>query len=175
MKDALKNNKGFTIIELLAVISLLAIVTVTISTFFLNNQRAYKMSVDEVTVQEQAQTAMSTIVEKTIESKGIAALATDHATYYRLDILNADGTTMALNWDVVNKKLSWMNLTGDTTVHELTGRFTAFSVTTLETDPTKASKADFTITVERPPTTSPEPPVSVTLTNTVKFRNYSPT
>lgn len=69
MRYSLKNNKGFSLVELLVVLAIAAIVLTAISTFMIMNLKSFNLSRDEGELQSQGQRAMNQLMTSLIEAE----------------------------------------------------------------------------------------------------------
>ncbi|MGV8145072.1 MAG: prepilin-type N-terminal cleavage/methylation domain-containing protein [Alkaliphilus sp.] len=79
-KGNLKKENGFTLVELLIVLTIVGMMMGAVMMFFLNNFRTYNRETDDIYAQTQANKAMAFLTEKIIGSSGnivITGLATD--------------------------------------------------------------------------------------------------
>ncbi|WP_099190679.1 PilW family protein [Tepidibacter mesophilus] len=82
------NKKGFTLIELLIVLAIASIVIGVVGSFFISNYRLFFKADDQITVQDQAQNAMTKIIDKIRETEGIYSIEGEKDSitrYYKVD------------------------------------------------------------------------------------------
>ena len=63
-----KNQKGFTLVELIIAVAIVAIVSVTIVSFMIAGSRSYASSSTETNIQQEAQIAMNQISDLIIDT-----------------------------------------------------------------------------------------------------------
>lgn len=73
MKRCFKNNKGFTLIELVLVIALIAIVMIPLSSFFLANYGYFNKSSQQIEAQEQAEKAVNAFSDRIMNAREVSA------------------------------------------------------------------------------------------------------
>lgn len=77
MGISFKGKKGFTLIELITVLSIVVVVIGAVSSFLISNIKTYNMASDQIEVQDQAKKAMEFFIDKAIEAKGIGRIVND--------------------------------------------------------------------------------------------------
>ena len=79
-----KNNKGFSLVELLVAISILAVISLTLVTFMGSSSRTYTRTSTEATLQAEAQVVANAISDRIID-------CTDNIDYSTTVLSNIDG------------------------------------------------------------------------------------
>lgn len=80
----IKGSKGFTLLELIVVIALFSIVTITIFGLITSSTATYSAVSDDLSLQYESQAAMSQIQEYVIDCNGAVCYNSDDATLYLL-------------------------------------------------------------------------------------------
>ncbi len=98
-----KNNRGFTLVELIVSMAILAIIAVGASAFMVAGTRAYSSLNYTVRLQYEAQLAMAQLQEYTVDcSEGIAWDPTESALYIANDgevhVFDYDGTAQTISY-----------------------------------------------------------------------------
>lgn len=88
----MKNNKGYTLAELLVSIAIFSIIIVSIILFMRNASVAYKNENIEVNIQKEAQIFMSQVEDLVVDSISKIELTSDPAGNPKYKIVNPDGT-----------------------------------------------------------------------------------
>lgn len=110
MLKRLKNQKGFTLVELIVVICILGFVLTSISGFLLANIKAFNTAEQQVEAQTQAQYALNGFIERCIGTKGITAITFDefgvpYKNLNTVNLLKSDGSTI-VQFDFADGTLS---------------------------------------------------------------------
>ena len=102
--DSFKNKKGFTLIEILVVVALMAIVISSVMSFFVSFVKANKIINANTDLQYEARKLSSFISDKAMESKGIAWISAagndvdklidsnESVNVGAINFINSDGT-----------------------------------------------------------------------------------
>jgi len=69
MRNILKNKKGFTLVELIVVLALVAVVMVPVSSFFITNYKYLNKTTKETEAQRQAEKSINNIADILINTK----------------------------------------------------------------------------------------------------------
>ncbi len=82
------NSKGYSLIELLAVLGILAIVITSIMSFFIMNTKASKTAQEQLELQHQLQTAVVAVSERLQNAHGIDYTYFDGVATYNIKLDN---------------------------------------------------------------------------------------
>ncbi len=85
----MKNNKGFTLVELIVGIGILSIITVSVTAFMSSSARSYNTMYNSINVQYSSQLAMAQIQEYVVDCNGAIA---EHGSGLLVINLNDDDT-----------------------------------------------------------------------------------
>lgn len=110
MKCDLKNNKGFTLVELLIALILVGMSMSAIMFFFITNFRTYNRETDDIFTQTQANRAIEFLTEKIIASSGnivITGIATDPTFTVSLERGSPNNDFIAFHFVESTKELSY--------------------------------------------------------------------
>ena len=103
-----RENKGFSLIELIIVIAIFSVVSVAIGGFLLAAQRSYAVSANELDIQEEAQLVANQLQEMILDtSLGISYqyVVVDAAGTELIDYMTDDASTVLPEGDLAKKEL----------------------------------------------------------------------
>ncbi len=85
----LKNQDGFTVVELLTAILIGGMMLAVISSFLTTHSISFELNTDIVTIQQDGQSALNKIVDIAIESKGLKKIDVDNEGHIQeIDLSN---------------------------------------------------------------------------------------
>lgn len=129
--NSLKNNKGYSLVELIIAIAMLAIVITAVCSFIVAGSKHYQWSNNEITIQEDAQMAINQMSDVVIDTNravcyyGCPEGGSDIGTAQ--SGLTDDDIAVKLGGNIGDKYLAVYN--GETTTDETTGITTESVVT----------------------------------------------
>ncbi len=109
-KVNLKEKKGFTLVELIIVLTIVGMTMGAIMMFFLNNFRTYNRETDDIFAQTQANRAMELLREKIIGSSGnivITGMPTDPTYTFSFERGSPNNDFVAFHFVEATKELSY--------------------------------------------------------------------
>lgn len=92
------NNKGYSLLELVAVIAILAMIIVPIGNFLLSNYRTYHLASNQINSQQEAQKTMSLMVERAMGAKGMTISEADGLLSFNFDMGESGSTPLRWNF-----------------------------------------------------------------------------
>jgi prepilin-type N-terminal cleavage/methylation domain-containing protein len=107
MTQRKKDNRGFTFIEMLAAVSILAIVMVSLAFIMSYSSRNYRSLNEEVTLQTEAQIIMNQMNDLIIEGYNVKFAPGGELTIYQEEV------TYVILLDTINHQLDFKKFTPD--------------------------------------------------------------
>lgn len=92
------NNKGYSLLELIAVIAILAMIIVPIGNFLLSNYRTYHLASNQINSQQEAQKTMSLMVERAMGAKGMTISEAGGLLTFNFDMGESGSTPLRWNF-----------------------------------------------------------------------------
>ncbi|WP_459195416.1 PilW family protein [Wukongibacter baidiensis] len=168
----LRNNRGFTMVELVVVMAIMGIVFITISSFLINNIKTFNRAEDQVEAQHNIQIAMNEIVDNIMEARGIVEPIKTYSGGSVKEIIFEINESSYLQYDFDNGSKTLSRGKGvnkaSITTSEYAKHIEEFDVTKILDDQNTVIGVEITITTELNDS-------DITLNrNQVYFRNAKP-
>lgn len=173
----MKDNKGFTLIELIIVVAIMGIVMTATSSFFISNLRAFSLAEDQFETQHNSSMAVGDIGRQIMECEGIDTYDSTNQRYifYRI----RDGARTYIRYDYDSSSNTLSSGIGSTkssiTMSSTAEAIEAFSIDLLREDGTTISPITPTTITETKGISlrirSEESRSSIDIDNTFFFRN----
>lgn len=81
MKKHIFNQKGVSMIEILATSAIIGFVAVAAGSFLLTNLFSFNTASDNITLEREGRAVLNTVIDSIRESSGVASVATDAGEY----------------------------------------------------------------------------------------------
>jgi prepilin-type N-terminal cleavage/methylation domain-containing protein len=165
-KNVTKNKNGFSLIELMVVVTILSLMVLGLVTFFSGGARSWISGQSQLKAQREARMVMDSMVKEIREGKKVESVSTNSVTIsYPAALGKANVTFALINGQILRNNVNIL-------IDNIPGGGLTFDYFDNEekptVDPTKASKLRINLKVDVDKDTKPD----IVIETEVNLRNY---